>query len=607
MLMNFSDMMQEFFEDAKQIQVQSNSTIGAYKHLPRCSEVPDWQECTTEEDFPTADVFLTVHKRGHTLKSQLEAVALQSLHPTRLFIVQNEIHVNVQSIVDEWRNTTDATYSYPIDIVSTTINSRYHGRFYFAYAMSTASYVSVWDDDVLPGPEWLRYVIEYSLSHNNSLIGGDGRTYERIFPEHHCVQQGERNTAGPIDFAIQAYTLRREFLRFYLGAEPLTYATGEDIQLAWALQRHGIPAYLPPYEGNYSFKTFGKVGSDKHASWKHSPQQPRHWLLCKLLEQGFQPLSCQNCNQENAAACLKNFSHFEDAPEMSLQGTTFHCHPRFFDKLKEQQSRLSIKAAQKPQGAIRAPETGQEGENALSQKAECPLVFGLGHQKSGTTTVVKALGSYANVPARSDVVGFSFQNPLMDEQVLDLINPEYGQIQKEGFGLQYASQMARLCPNMKWYIVQRDMFDVVRSVSDRLGLTGTSKCPQKIPKGAWGHLFKGSNDTACVVRIAKHYIRYEERLFDFEASLPQPIPKIKYEDYVADRIGSLGRLCKSLGVLGSCPPPSSAKLDTSQYQKQGANRFTPLTELWSPEVLNELTALNNTRLQYLDVTQMSPL
>jgi hypothetical protein len=148
------------------------------------------------------------------------------------------------------------------------------------------------------------------------LVGGNGRTFHRIVPEEHCVQQADET--GLVDFVGHSWTLKREFLRFYLGMKPLTYETGEDMQLAFALQRHGIAAYSPPKFGTKSLRDT-EFSSDEHATYTSKPQQPRQWLLCKVIQEGFQPVKCENCTPENVRLCLSNFSDYGDAQFENLR------------------------------------------------------------------------------------------------------------------------------------------------------------------------------------------------------------------------------------------------------------------------------------------------
>lgn len=129
---------------------------------PNCSNSVQWEVC--EPSTSTVDVVLTVFKRA-SLAKQLDDVAAQTLVPNHVWVVQNENHTDAVSVVDQWRETHPAI---PIDLVSSSSNTKYHGRFFLAYALSNASYVSVWDDDVTASKKWLQYCVDFSKSHNDA-------------------------------------------------------------------------------------------------------------------------------------------------------------------------------------------------------------------------------------------------------------------------------------------------------------------------------------------------------------------------------------------------------------------------------------------------------
>jgi hypothetical protein len=230
--------------------------------------------------------------------------------------------------VEEWR----ATYpTIPIDLIHFHKDSRYHGRLHAAYMMSTARYISIWDDDLLVGPKWLEYVVSFISSHEDKVIVSSGGRNITSIPDVRNQFDLEYDTspnpkgraryeARPVDFTVQNHSLRRELLRHYLASPVYTYATGEDIQLNFALQRHGIQAYkLPPrgkWSNAYADADSGALGSEgKFASWKTNPQEPRKWLLCKVIEQGFRTQTCTNCDTVTVRHCL---DHFESLNSTSL-------------------------------------------------------------------------------------------------------------------------------------------------------------------------------------------------------------------------------------------------------------------------------------------------
>jgi hypothetical protein len=222
----------------------------------------------------------------------------------------------------------------------------------------------------------------------------------------------------------------------------------------------------------------------------------------------------------------------------------------------------------------------------------CPLVFGLGHQKSGTTAIVFALGSVANMSVRNDVREFWHNRQLHDSQLLEAVHSRRGLIQKEGYGLMYARNISRLCPETRFYFVRRGLLQTVRSVADRLILEANTSCvlfrkklARSIPL-AWRTLFKSSNNTSCLVRVAEHYLHYYQRFRDFELTASHAVPIIDYEQFVENRSESVIQLCHSLGL--TCHGEMTGQ---QIYQTQGTNRNKSLSELWPPSLIQQLERL----------------
>jgi hypothetical protein len=256
-----------------------------------------YQACSVKG---TIDVILTVWKRG-SLKSQLKDIARQTKRVSHVWIVRNENHVkNVEQIVEQFKNT--AHPEIPIDIVHFSQNSKYHGRFHVAYFMSSAEYISVWDDDVHVGNKWLEYSISESKKHGNALVGANGRIILTISPSKYIQKHGQPN-----DFVGHVWTLQRELIRYYIAQTQYTYVTGEDMQLSFALKKHGIISWLPIHhnDGRYAKDIESLIG-DEHASYKNNKStEQRNWLACTLVDHGFKLIECKNCDKDTAAKCIE--------------------------------------------------------------------------------------------------------------------------------------------------------------------------------------------------------------------------------------------------------------------------------------------------------------
>ncbi len=233
---------------------------------------------------PTVGVVLQVYKRN-MLEQQLNLVVCQTLVPSTVIILQSGFHVNVSHTIIEFRRR----YRHiEFDHIASSRNLRYHSRFHIAYLMKE-EWVSIWDDDVHPKTQWLQHCIEYSKQHGNALVGANGRTFAQLMKTG--LKQVERN--GINDFVGHTWTLRRRFLAYFIGENMIFHHTGEDIQLSFALQKHGIKSMKPDMVGERSAIDIPSVVY-QHASFLKN-QAPRQLLFCLLLRSGFQTVECENC------------------------------------------------------------------------------------------------------------------------------------------------------------------------------------------------------------------------------------------------------------------------------------------------------------------------
>ena len=186
--------------------------------------------------------------------------------------------------------------------------------------MMRETYVSIWDDDVLPGSEWLEHCVNFSKSHGNALVGANGRIFVKLEKKGHKWKMIQNEFTGRNDFVGHTWTLPREFLKYYLESDMLSLHTGEDIQLSFALQKVGIESWKPPLRKNKSAGNFGQA-ANKFASYMQN-QAPRQLLFCKILKVGFKPLKCSNCNDHKAIdSCIHSFKNESKLVEESSQLT----------------------------------------------------------------------------------------------------------------------------------------------------------------------------------------------------------------------------------------------------------------------------------------------
>ncbi|XP_063423720.1 uncharacterized protein LOC134707668 [Mytilus trossulus] len=235
-------------------------------------------------------VVLQVFKR-ETLDQQLSDAVSQTLQPSTIVVLQNGFHVNVAETIKIFRIQNPKI---EIQHIASSKNLRFHGRFHIAY-MLEEDYVSVWDDDLEIGKEWLKYCVDLSKTYHNAVIGANGRSFIKVHLKTYMMVQEDR--LGFNDFVGHTWTLPRVFLKAYVTMTPFTLYTGEDVQLAYAMQQIGIKCFRPQQSGQKFAKDTSST-KDKNASFRTN-QTPRELLFCTLLMQNFRYINCINCNDSH--------------------------------------------------------------------------------------------------------------------------------------------------------------------------------------------------------------------------------------------------------------------------------------------------------------------
>jgi hypothetical protein len=288
-----------------------------HKLLPRMCDgdaVEKWSECSVPD---TVTVVLTVFARD-TLKSQLADVGNQTIRPHSVLVVQSKTHVNHNFKVAEHIAEFRASHpEIPIQWVDLGGNGWYHSRFFLAHALSDAEYVAIVDDDEVLRPKCLAHFIQVSRAHDGGLVTENARSFTSINVRNDSdvVSVSQSNWCGsPVDFGGHLWVLPRDHLRHYFAEPQFTRKSAEDVQLSFALQKHGIsttcggqkyatqmPDATPQGEkGEKDLKSFGSFFSKPL-------QVARNLAFCQVMQAGLKPRDCKNCTPENIRKCLTYF------------------------------------------------------------------------------------------------------------------------------------------------------------------------------------------------------------------------------------------------------------------------------------------------------------
>lgn len=234
--------------------------------------------------------------------------------------------------------------------------------------------------------------------------------------------------------------------------------------------------------------------------------------------------------------------------------------------------------------------------------AICPdPVFVLGNQKSGTSAIAALLASHCGLKATIDLrreigeqllhqvrSGRSTIDELIERNAADFSSPI---IKHPNLTFVYP-QLRERFPSASFVFVVRDPHQNIRSILDRLGLPGdrTRLEPEEWSglTEAWRLILSGDG----VDRPRPSHIDALAERWNLAAACylanPADMALIRYEDFMADKAGSIGRLAASMGMTGTV---DIAHLVDRQFQPAGVNRGVEPLDFFGPEVFSRISEL----------------
>lgn len=184
----------------------------------------------------TISVILNGFKRPRLLKEQADAINNQT-EQTRLYVWQNTGQIDPE--VERGAICASSNYNFGV-----------WARFAFALNCNT-KYVCVFDDDTIPGKNWLKNCKD-TISINRGLLGTVGvifndlsyRNYDRVgWPNPNAETQ-------KTDIVGHSWFFEREMLcDFWRESEPPIHnLSGEDVHFSYSIQKYsGLGTYVPPH------------------------------------------------------------------------------------------------------------------------------------------------------------------------------------------------------------------------------------------------------------------------------------------------------------------------------------------------------------------------
>ena len=235
-------------------------------------------------------VILNAYNRIAFLKEQIAALQNQSVKPKNIFLWQNK-HKNTSIL--ESKLIKNIIYSY------NNFNYGVWARFAFALNAKT-EFICIFDDDTIPGRNWLKNCLE-TMKSSEGLLGARGVRFgslKQYVTSQEFGWNNPNNVCEMVDIVGHSWFFKREWLSYFWRELPNLNSSnfvGEDIHFSYILQKYlKLNTYVPPHPKNdvslwgSNPKLALKIGTDKSAiSFNPKHQHEMDKALIYYIKKGF--------------------------------------------------------------------------------------------------------------------------------------------------------------------------------------------------------------------------------------------------------------------------------------------------------------------------------
>jgi hypothetical protein len=187
-------------------------------------------------------VILNAYRRPYNLRMQIEAIRNQTKPPKQIWLWVNAHEDN--------RNFNFKTLN--VDrIFYNDYNWKFYGRFAAALLADT-EYVSIYDDDTVPGSKWHENCLN-TMSEKEGILGTAGyvQTGAAAMQYYRHGWPSQNLETERVDYVGHAWFFKREWLSYLWREKPPTWDNGEDMHFSYTSQKYGnIQTYCPPHPEN---------------------------------------------------------------------------------------------------------------------------------------------------------------------------------------------------------------------------------------------------------------------------------------------------------------------------------------------------------------------
>jgi hypothetical protein len=187
-------------------------------------------------------VILNAYRRPYNLKMQIEAIRNQTKPPKQIWLWVNA-HEDNENFNFKALDADRILYN--------DYNWKFYGRFAAALLADT-EYVSIYDDDTVPGSKWHENCLN-TMNKEGGILGTAGyvQTGDRAMQYYRHGWPSQNSETERVDYVGHAWFFKREWLSHLWREKPPTWDNGEDMHFSYTSQKYGnIQTYCPPHPEN---------------------------------------------------------------------------------------------------------------------------------------------------------------------------------------------------------------------------------------------------------------------------------------------------------------------------------------------------------------------
>ena len=184
-------------------------------------------------------VILNCYRRPENLEEQIASIKNQTVDVDQVWVWVN---------YHEDNDGVDFSQFDCDKVIRNDFNWKFYGRFAGAL-LSSSKYIAMFDDDTIPGSEWLENCLQ-TMKTSEGILGGAGVILDGSkYTGHKRFGWSSQNEdIVEVDLVGHAWFFKREWLKYLWMEKPFTWDNGEDIQFSYCCQKYGnIKTYCPPH------------------------------------------------------------------------------------------------------------------------------------------------------------------------------------------------------------------------------------------------------------------------------------------------------------------------------------------------------------------------